>query len=303
MKLSEWWEPGSPMYLHYRAKETTCNACWEPVSDANPLEPKKTVTTCAALTGKRVACVGVRETRKAASTMARILALPPIGGGGCSWYRMEAPVAELAKRGHEIFPPHTFGPGFMPDIVFYQRVFNPDELEQAKHLQSLGARFVMDFDDDFWHLPMSNPVRAAHVPGSPEMRVFEEALRVADVVTCSTQPLAEAARKYRENIVVVENAISDKHFEMFGKSAITASPSARGKSASATSGRSPTLPTSRWSRRRCGRSCAATRKSTSSAQGSTSSRTRSSSTAASGTAGSRRSRVRAGLTSWCATIS
>lgn len=41
MKLSEWWEPGSPMYLHYRAKETTCNACWEPVSDANPLEPKK----------------------------------------------------------------------------------------------------------------------------------------------------------------------------------------------------------------------------------------------------------------------
>ena len=113
-----------------------------------------------------------------------------------------------------------------PDVIFLQRIFDQGALRIGT--ESV-ARFAMDFDDDFWHLPMSNPVRAAHVPGSPEMRVFEEALRVADVVTCSTKPLAEAARKYRENIVVVENAISDEHFEMFGKSPITGEPKRAGQ--------------------------------------------------------------------------
>lgn len=135
----------------------------------------------------------------------------------------------LAIKGHDsrIFP-HGSNGSFDPDVVFYARVGDPNDLAQMKAFQAAGKRVVHDFDDCFHYLPPSNPCASMYGTGKPATKIFEEAIRIADVVTCSTQGLADEYAKFRSEFNVIPNAVWPAHLEAFDRP-ITGEPKREGQ--------------------------------------------------------------------------
>jgi glycosyltransferase involved in cell wall biosynthesis len=130
---------------------------------------------------------------------------------GCGWYRIILPLATLQSHGHE-----TWFNGKMPeeaweaDVVVAQRTCMPGPTEilhrMAKH-KGKRPKIVFELDDDLWSIDSSNPT-ADEFYAHPEVRGNLIAnIKVADVVTVSTHPLADVVRKWNPNVVVLENCI------------------------------------------------------------------------------------------------
>lgn len=129
---------------------------------------------------------------------------------GCGWYRMVMPLGALSELGHQ-----TDAAGRMPedaleryDIIIGQRVFKPPPSSRWQSYAALPNRplMVYEVDDDLLNVPEGNP--AAHVFNRAGIRdLIEQNIRVADLVTCSTEPLAEVLRKINPNVVVLPNCI------------------------------------------------------------------------------------------------
>jgi len=129
--------------------------------------------------------------------------------GGCGFYRIEMPLAEYARRGGSAEWSVN-----MPDwareeadVIIGQRV----SLEGASNLwQKLclkgRALMVLELDDDLWNIDPSN--RTAYETFSPEMLGrLSRNVASADVVTVTTEALAEVIRPMNSNVVVVPNRI------------------------------------------------------------------------------------------------
>ena len=102
-----------------------------------------------------------------------------------------------------------------PDTVLYQRVGKPEIVAAMKLHKAAGRRVVLDFDDNLHALPPSNPVFSLYGTGKPHTVAFEQALQVADVVTCSTQGLKDEYRSLRSDIRVIPNALAPEHVAAF----------------------------------------------------------------------------------------
>jgi hypothetical protein len=89
--------------------------------------------------------------------------------------------------------------------VVISRGWNAALLRVVPQLQARGLRVLYDFDDDYWSLPEWNPCRSVWSPDS--QAIVEELLRRVDRVTVSTAPLAERARQFASDVVVVPNGI------------------------------------------------------------------------------------------------
>lgn len=97
------------------------------------------------------------------------------------------------------------------DAVMMQRPATPGEVEIARLIKKLRIPLIVDYDDDLFSVPLSNPVYFRLHGDEPAC--VREMLKLADVVTVTTRALAdkltsEGARDVR----IVQNAIDTRVF-------------------------------------------------------------------------------------------
>lgn len=149
--------------------------------------------------------------------------------GGCGYYRLILPYSSL--KGHEITlsafidPPEARG----ADVIVVQRASTPEVITGMRRFKSNGQKIIMDFDDNLHTLPGSNPCAIIYGTGKPATRLFEQALEIADVVTCSTTHLASEYKRFRHDIKVCENYLDDANLEVIAPKEITGSSKREGQ--------------------------------------------------------------------------
>ena len=138
------------------------------------------------------------------------------GGSGCAWYRVILPFAELAKHGYETTAVSSSkrdgGKGATRqamaghDVIVAQKWDNHAGLGVWRR-QALRSKLVYELDDDMFSI---EPVNFASWQqfSRPEVRdAVVHAAQTADLVTVSTEPLAEVMREYAANVAVLPNHI------------------------------------------------------------------------------------------------
>lgn len=127
------------------------------------------------------------------------------GHSGCAWYRMQVPLLELGRHGHEVTyadagdrsgpPTITLRQLEGQDVIVAQRWNKHDGLEVWRRARTPFSRLVYELDDDLWNVTPEN-WKAYHLYGQPEIRdAIGHAAAVADLVTVSTEPLADVLRE------------------------------------------------------------------------------------------------------------
>lgn len=134
------------------------------------------------------------------------------GEAGCGYYRILQPLGEIARHGHHVniidlwTDERVTNPDH--DVFVAQRLGDPasDEFTRWSALAAHGA-LVYEVDDDMFAVHQSHP-RAYPIVSNPELRRdMARCIAVSDLVTVSTEPLAETVGKWHPNVVVLPNHI------------------------------------------------------------------------------------------------
>jgi len=97
------------------------------------------------------------------------------------------------------------------DMVVLQFAWHDDIRYLIGRLVQKGVQVVLDLDDDYFH---SNPYYPIdYTGGKVDNLVY--ALKVADLVTVTTESLAESYAKYAQNVKILPNMIDLEHFSQF----------------------------------------------------------------------------------------
>ncbi len=138
------------------------------------------------------------------------------GGSGCAYYRINLPLEQLAKHGYDVTLASADldkGPGITArsmaghDVIIGQRFNRPGGVSLWREARTPQSRLVYELDDDVFHVTADNFV-AHHMWQRPEIiDAATHAMEVADLITCTTQPLAEVLSEWNPNVVVLENRI------------------------------------------------------------------------------------------------
>lgn len=124
---------------------------------------------------------------------------------GNAFYRAIEPLQALGRQGHELSLAKSdedadlgvFRPQLLRgcDVIHGYRLLSAEELRAVRRSVTIGAAFVWDVDDDLGKLPTESP---DYLDGRAARLTFDstvEMARMADVVTASTETLAD---RYRE---------------------------------------------------------------------------------------------------------
>lgn len=127
-------------------------------------------------------------------------------GHACGYYRIQLPFAALKAAGHEVATNHgTTDECENYRIIVAQRVGKTEALPVWRRLAA-NHRLVYETDDDVFTIDTSNTM--AYLTHSPEvLDAVEFAATASDLVTVSTEPLAEVMQRYNRNVVVLPNHI------------------------------------------------------------------------------------------------
>lgn len=129
---------------------------------------------------------------------------------GCGAYRLIYPGVELANRGHKIALNEEM-PGLVQlggvDVLVAQRTCEPGPSGIFQRLAREGRmKCVLELDDDLWHVDPAN--RQAHAFYADErLKRLTANVKAADLVTVSTEPLADVVSQWNPNVVVLPNMI------------------------------------------------------------------------------------------------
>lgn len=130
--------------------------------------------------------------------------------GGCGWYRIMLPLGALQQSGRAQvrFAGRTTESDFDVDVFIAQRTFNvgPSSRWQAYARRPNRPLLVYELDDDLMHITSDNPAAAVfNDPGT--QRRLRENIEVADLVTVSTEPLAEQVSQFNPRVAVLPNCV------------------------------------------------------------------------------------------------
>lgn len=125
---------------------------------------------------------------------------------GCGFYRCLLPARELAKRGHDIMAEGRTVPDAVRagecDVVVGQRVCAEGASSTWQKLARAGrTRLVFETDDLLTDVDPSNRQAARFYDGEA-VRRYRENMAVADVVTVTTDRLAEHAREINPSAAI-----------------------------------------------------------------------------------------------------
>ena len=129
---------------------------------------------------------------------------------GCGYYRIMLPMDELARRGYDVEHSERMSERARDEatVIVGQRVCKPGPTRIWKQLHAQGrARLVYEIDDDLFNIDPSNaaPYQFYTDPEIHDNLVTN--IRLADVVTVSTEPLADVIRAINPNVVITPNRI------------------------------------------------------------------------------------------------
>lgn len=104
------------------------------------------------------------------------------------------------------------------DVIVFHRPENPDKLKLIKHLKELGKKIVFDNDDtykDNEQVKLNQYMDKERVDRGLKAinGVVDECIKEADLVTASTEFLAEEYRKLNPNVVVLPNCVDPFLFD------------------------------------------------------------------------------------------
>lgn len=104
------------------------------------------------------------------------------------------------------------------DIVVFHRPEDTRKLELARHLKSLGKKIVFDNDDTYKDknsIKLNSYFNKERVErGLGNVNKIIDAFAVeADLITCTTEWLADEYRKLHQNVIVLKNCIDPFYFD------------------------------------------------------------------------------------------
>lgn len=139
----------------------------------------------------------------------------------CAYYRIKLPMQELARHGH--MTKWIMGRD-MTDAVVMDIIQNwpiavlqrTDKIGALPYVQSMHetTRIVYELDDDVFNIEPSNTGPWVHYSKPEARQTVSTMLRDADLVTVTTDHLADAMAAYSKNIAVLPNFISEKVFSL-----------------------------------------------------------------------------------------
>jgi len=130
---------------------------------------------------------------------------------GCALWRSFYPGNELIRLGHEVvYAEHReeVCPG--TDIVVFQRMCDQVGWSLMQQAKFVGAKTVLDLDDDMLNVPLSNPAYKTSKGNKKYVIMMAEA---ADILTVSTNYLAKKYSEYNE-VVVLPNSFPEAAYCM-----------------------------------------------------------------------------------------
>jgi hypothetical protein len=98
------------------------------------------------------------------------------------------------------------------DIVMMERPSDRNFYNAAHIIKEFGVKLWIDFDDNFFALPEWNQSKT-HYQNPENQGAIIRCLKIADVVTVTTQLLKDIYSKYNDNIHVVPNAFNDYNYK------------------------------------------------------------------------------------------
>lgn len=141
------------------------------------------------------------------------------GGSGCAYYRMFLPLRELDKHdGYEVtfaasgdygakLPTVTARHLEGHDVIVGQRWNSHEGLEIWRRARTPYNRLVYDLDDDVFNVGPENWAAYSLYNRADIQDATIHSAETADLVTVSTEPLAEVMREYSGNVAVLPNHI------------------------------------------------------------------------------------------------
>lgn len=136
----------------------------------------------------------------------------PHDADGSGYYRLYLPYKHLARNTkHQVLLPEP-RTKFTPDdaqveqidVIAGQRIMNPDGVMLWERWKD-RTKLVYETDDDMLRPDTSSGLAHLHDLGVQE--TFRRCLSISDMVTVSTEPLAEQMRAYNPNVRVIPNFI------------------------------------------------------------------------------------------------
>jgi len=130
---------------------------------------------------------------------------------GCGWYRIMLPLGALEESGAATTQCHgnLLAMDLQADVVVAQRIYAPGPTQHYQRIaRATGDRplLVYELDDDLLNLSPDNP--SSKTFGDPEVQARIRAnIGMADLVTVSTEPLAEQIAKINPRVAVLPNCI------------------------------------------------------------------------------------------------
>lgn len=133
---------------------------------------------------------------------------------GCGYWRMVQPTRYMELPGYFVdisAAQVEFDQCLEYDTIFVQRLFEWEQYYLLEKLKKAGRRVIYDLDDDFFCIPDHNP--ASRVIGKDQQFACRAIMRIADVITTTTEHLARRIRAELEedgkeaDIRVIPNAL------------------------------------------------------------------------------------------------
>ena len=140
--------------------------------------------------------------------MSKKLVALVVPGSGIHLHRIVNPLAYMPKQDNLDIQLVLTGPDEMNlecDILFYNKWTFGMTPEQVQAMQAKGTKVVVDVDDH-WEYPSSHP-RYDVMVNTKLNEVTIAHIRLANVVTCTTERLAVEIRKLNPKVVVIPNAL------------------------------------------------------------------------------------------------
>lgn len=140
----------------------------------------------------------------------RILVLSPDATDGTSFYRSFGPLSALQKSG-DIEIVETGAVNWKTlrsiDLVFFQRPSNKVHLEVCEMVKAYKIPLVLDYDDNLFQIPISNPVFWDYMTDPKAQEGIKKCLRLADRVITSTKALGHVLiANGAKSVSIVPNA-------------------------------------------------------------------------------------------------
>lgn len=140
-------------------------------------------------------------------------------GLGCGHVRLIQPLRELAKHGHEVTFTVTTEPdaikylrdGSQFDVIVGQRFAGYEGMAMWRRARKPLNRLVYETDDDLFNVDPSNWAAYKHFEAEDVREAITGYSQIADLVTVTTETLAELQRDYLgvKNVAVLPNCVPE----------------------------------------------------------------------------------------------